>query len=848
MADCRYACPALGCNSVFHTVKFLCDHMMLYHEAPKNASPFTCNINSCRFKSVSVEGYRKHIVRSHPDCWNSQRLRRTEDAKKLMLDTSVVHVIQPEIAPTASSDYFCHVDTNDNLESSVTSYYNQLQKTLTQVILKHREMSLIPKSTMESLLKDIQQVMQLSHLAFAQSFLEVMTNGTIDPNSVENIVGDLVDKNEAMIDDLFQTVRSAKQLRSYCCKHLKMVQPRAECLEPVFRNGKWFKQSYQYVPIMETLKQFLSHDDVAASLVEDCRPALSNILRSYKDGFAFKNSSMFSTNSTTLRLHMYIDDFEVCNPIGSRRSIHKLTAVYFLLGNIHTRHWSQRPSVHLALLVRTQLVKKHTLEKIMKPLITDIQWLETEGLKVNFCGADTIFKGTVATISGDNLAIHEIGGFRQCFSSGKMCRHCLIDSKNLHKYVSEEKSVLRTAEVHAGHLASIKKDKTQIKTYGVKGDSVFNSLKFFSVTQCLPPDIMHDVLEGLCPINIRIVLQSLIQNTGLTIKVVNERLDSFVYSKHDVLTKPVHLQDDFMSTGKIVGSASQNWCFFRNLPFLIGDFIEVNQNTGECYDYWQLHLLCREICKVIFSPQIQEEWLLELQQYIMEHHTLLNSFNPELFTPKLHFLIHYPRLIEVYGPLRHLWCMRFEAAHQYYKKMAKISNNFKNIAKTLAERFQFKQCFTFSSDNALGAEISCVGKQVHLKVGSLPLNLQKLLCKTFSIQPCDTVLSVNSVKLNCAMLCKGELYVAYMDDEGTPIFVCITHILEHIGTWVACGLLTVAETYNKLTDSYIVKCTNDYVALSPNELLSFANVAQIQLMGDKHAVISERIVRHEDWV
>jgi len=37
----------------------------------------------------------------------------------------------------------------------------------------------------------------------------------------------------------------------------------------------------------------------------------------------------------------YMDDFEVCNPIGSRQSIHKLTAVYYVVGNTRPKYWSQ---------------------------------------------------------------------------------------------------------------------------------------------------------------------------------------------------------------------------------------------------------------------------------------------------------------------------------------------------------------------------------------------------------------------------------------------------------------------------------------------------------------------------
>ena len=60
-------------------------------------------------------------------------------------------------------------------------------------------------------------------------------------------------------------------------------------------------------------------------------------------------------SALTIRLHMYVDDFEVCNPIGSRRSVHKLTAIYFVVGNVPPKYWSQASGIYLALLARCKV-------------------------------------------------------------------------------------------------------------------------------------------------------------------------------------------------------------------------------------------------------------------------------------------------------------------------------------------------------------------------------------------------------------------------------------------------------------------------------------------------------------
>jgi len=526
---------------------------------------------------------------------------------------------------------------------------------------------------MIEIVNDMHDILKFSNDALVNSLITV---SEISDSTVEN----LLENNDNILEDIFRTVSTSDHLKSYCKTHLGMVQPKEIILDHLLHNGKRVKHSFQYVSILENLKRFLEHDDVEADIAKDSIPSDGDILYSYKDGSAFKKNALFNSQNMALRIHVYIDDFEVCNPIGSRRSIHKLTAVYYLVGNIQTKYWSQTKNIHLAILARSKLVKIYGLGKILAPLLADLKILESDGINVKFYNSDRMLKGTIATISADNLASHEVGGFRQCFASGKICRYCLAHYSKIPDYLSEEHCVIRTADVHSSHLEAVNIDKSFSKTYGVKSRCVFESLAYFSVTESLPPDVMHDVLEGLCPINIQLVLQSLIQQKRLTVATFNEKLDLFVFSKCDTATKPPHLPDDFAVRGHLVGSASQYWCLFRNLPFLLFDYIADAYSTDNLPPFWQLHLLARDICKIVFAPVIRKEWLFDLQQLITEHHALLAVVDKRAFTPKLHFLVHYPRLLEVYGPLKHLWCMRFEACHQYYKKVAKISNNYKNIA------------------------------------------------------------------------------------------------------------------------------------------------------------------------
>lgn len=57
----------------------------------------------------------------------------------------------------------------------------------------------------------------------------------------------------------------------------------------------------------------------------------------------------------------------------------------------------------------------------------------------------------------------------------------------------------------------------------------------------------------------------------------------------------------------------------------------------------------------------------------------------------MHYLVHLPTMMIKFGPMIRSWCMRFEARHKYFKDLAKVIKNFKNLPYSLSLRHQCKQ-------------------------------------------------------------------------------------------------------------------------------------------------------------
>jgi len=84
-------------------------------------------------------------------------------------------------------------------------------------------------------------------------------------------------------------------------------------------------ESFQCVPIIESLKLILSHSSVRKYIEEESFSS-DGFMRGFRDGKSFKKNPFFQRYPQALRIQLYYDDIVVNNPLGSKTSAHKLGA------------------------------------------------------------------------------------------------------------------------------------------------------------------------------------------------------------------------------------------------------------------------------------------------------------------------------------------------------------------------------------------------------------------------------------------------------------------------------------------------------------------------------------------
>ena len=339
--------------------------------------------------------------------------------------------------------------------------------------------------------------------------------------------------------------------------------------------------TFQYVPLLSTLGKLIQDPDILEQIEGFSRRMCSASLQEdFCDGTLFRDHPLFTSDPLALQILAYFDELEVCNPLGSHIKKHKLGIVFFTLGNIRPKFRSSLKAIHLVAVVTSPVIEKHGLNKILEPFITDLNNLATTGVQVKVHGREQIFHGALLAFLADNLRSNALGGFKMSFSFAyRYCRTCLTPNKDAVSSFESKAFIMRSIDSHKKHCDLIDgvNGSHYSKTYGINYRSCLLDVKYFSLFNGgLPHDCMHDLLEGIGPKEIKLLLTHCISAKYFTLDEYNEVLRNFNYGYTDN-DKPVSiLATSFAKDGPLRSSAGQMLTMFRNLSLMIGSKIPEN--------------------------------------------------------------------------------------------------------------------------------------------------------------------------------------------------------------------------------------------------------------------------------
>lgn len=818
-------CP--NCGVGLNSIQRLLTHLLSQHNGEDTA--ITCNIEGCRRTFHNANSWKTHIYRTV-----SHRVALGV-VRPLRLAQDVEDVWENHRLPELDANIECNRNAEPVILAPAEKYqqlHSILHKNILSFTLKIREEFMLPQSTVNAIMGDFQGLFE----SFMLGFSDIIKDQLQIDASPESF-------NFALSDDhFFSTIcdssKTEKALSSVLSKYFPHTPPNEILLG--YTNRK--RNLIHIVPLKAMLQTILSNDDIVGEIL-----AYSAQRRNYT-GSDFLYDIKFENDldhAIDLPLIFYIDEFEPCNPIGSRKKTHKLSGIYYSIAALPPRVRSKLKSIFLYGLAHHSYVTTYGYEPILRNALDDLQSMFHEPFEVSTKGGKKLhYRVYLKMLAADNLSAHDIMGFQKSFRSGKVSRHCLVDYTELRTSFDCVLCPLRSEEQYMKDLAVLNQNDNVTNSNGITGNCVFSEIPYVKITQLFPPDLMHDFHEGVVPTIICISILNLIAKSTLRLDAINDAVQQFSYGKCDVKNRygPILVLKS-LKNHSIPGTASEKLCLLRMLPIILAQrFADINLNAILGF---RLLLKCLEISDIVLAPVIKREWLAYLHSVIVEHHELVKKIDPTALRPKFHFLAHYPQLINMFGPPRHYYTMRFESVHQYFKRLTKRTGNFINLTQTLSNRYQNLKALQLSKSRYFIEDSIQNGNTETFSFLSHE-TAALLLMHTTEILPEEHIYVATSIELNGTIYTVGNIYISALSNIALdiPHFFELERIINLRSKWFLIGQLHHTVGFVNRVHAYEISNPKTLTLIEPGDELDFAGLSIYEVNEHKYIPLKYRITNH----
>lgn len=336
---------------------------------------------------------------------------------------------------------------------------------------------------------------------------------------------------------------------------------------------------------------------------------------------------------------------------------------------------------------------------VLEPIVSEVKQLETVGIDIE---GNINLKGTIIGVSADNLGANlltSLGGHQSTY----YCRICEKEKINCQTSTFEDISCYRTKEKYQIHLNTIKNsEKVDLKhTRGIVRYCVLNDLEHYNVFTNPTVDIMHDLNEGVVQLVLKQVFEHCIKTNVFKETELKTLIKFYSYAKIFRKDKPSEIVIKKKSNHLHQNSA-QIKCLLLNLPFILYKYRE----HPELLKVWICVQSLIEIFQTVHSTKLKKSRVQNLKLLVHDFLTNFKNCFEKPLTPKMHYMTHYETIIRIMGPLINMSMMRSEAKHKAFKQLARDTNNFINIHKSLAIKHQEFMCNAMCKEKGFQDKIS----------------------------------------------------------------------------------------------------------------------------------------------
>jgi len=762
------------CSKECHNVDEYTDHLRNRHALIEPCS-LRCNAGGCRRTFTTYKTLRQHIKKQHIEkislvdsCSTGFVQLGADDTADALSDITetydTVHV-QAVSAPCVD-DYGVSQAALKFLMALMAS--NSLSLSVIESI----------RNSAEELIRDI--------LCFLENELvqivEAVSPGlTCDPR-FHKLLSDFSGWKTPFygIETQQQLLRYLKKKGVYNEAEPKVIGTRWDCKRDRVTNKQLqveVNDVFYYIPIERTVRLVLQQPESWNLISSPTRGSHHHhgIVNDWVDS---DNGHRLLTYCNTkfpaslpVFIQVYFDEVETVNALGSKTGVHKLGAFYFVINNFPSVVNSSLQNIHLLAIAHSQDLKKYTADAVMQCVLEELTQLHDVGFITSLNGHSQHFRCFLTQVVGDNLGLHSLLGYAENFSRATYaCDLCMATQEDIQMTFSESKLIPRTAEMYDQQTTDLVSGVISTRECGIKRQCVLTRLPYYHPAWNESADAMHDLFEGVLPLETKLFLHHLIFEVRcISLQELNQRIKSFDYGHCGSRDKPsvvneTHLKASDSSLGQ---RSAQMMLLFSALPLIVADVI-LRADPVKL----RVFSLLRRAVEVIMAPLITNSHMIYLTDLIEEHHGLFQICYPDRrLLYKHHRMVHYARVIKHSGPLLGMTVMRYEAKHNFAKRLAHVICNFRNISYSVAKRHQMSHCLKWMTLSPLK---SCaeVGNGDMVLVSDL-LDCQLLIPYTGTG---TDIFLTKHVKVFGQEYRPGMTVLLDVSDEGEPAFVHIDRI------------------------------------------------------------------------
>ena len=575
------------------------------------------------------------------------------------------------------------------------------------------------------------------------------------------------------------------------------------------------QKNFYYIPLYDSLRLLLQND-VISHHIRNLHSSTDHILRDFCDGAHFLEHELFSVDPTALQIVGYYDELEICNPLGAAAKKHKIGACFFFLANLHPKWRSMLQCPQMVAVGRVVDIKTFGIDSFLEPFVKDLNKLATDGITVPLETGTVTFTGTLLAFLADNLASHEVGGFKESMSFAvRFCRSCMATKDESQKYFSASAFQNRTPEEHQKQCRLLQGPlrNHHSTTYGINRESVLEKILNFSVVTGMCHDIMHDLFEGVIPLEMKLLLAHCLEKKYFTVAELNAGILNFDFGYSNVSSRPGGIDEASLTKkdGKLRLSASSTWLLAKTLPLIIGTKVPADDPN------WELYILLLKITDICTAHSCSKNTIAYLATLIEEHHSQFTCLYDRTLIPKMHYMVHYPQQIQQFGPLINAWCMRLESKLKLCKRVAKFGN-FKNICLSVVNSHQRWMCMQLQTSTSIKSRTETGGKSISRSFAEEEVKFQDLLRKYRTFDATSIVHHPAWAKVHGIVYKVTGVIVVDIRD-GFPIFGKIKDVVVFNESYVMLLVsLFRTKSFDTHYHAYVLANTNDDCLIHANSL------------------------------